>query len=466
MKRIFFIFLFLIIAQSLVSGSTVLENYIKIGLKNNLVLKQEQFSLKISLQALKEARGRFLPSISIEARYSRAGGGRVIDIPIGDMMNPIHQTLNELLKFHGQDSAFPGNLENERIPFLREQEHETKLRIIQPVFHPAVFYYSKIKSGFSKIQKEKVNAFKRELVLQIKESYFIYLKTVKVKEFLENTMVLLKENLRVSESLFRNHKVTEEIVFRSRAEISKLEKQIAEAEKNVRMASSYFNFLLNQPMDTAIETGNNSNRMSENLFDLRELESHALKNRNEFFQMLHAINTAGYGIKLYRSWILPSVTAVVDYGFQGVTYRFTGEDDFWMASLLMSWNLFRGGRDKAKIAQATLEKNRLEAQRGEIENKIRLQVREFYHNHIVARKSVKSAEDLLNSRKRTFQIISKKYEEDMVPQIEYIQARNNYTRAEINRIIARYDFFIKEAYLEYGSALYKFKHEGVKNENK
>jgi len=117
------------------SVETLLNEYIEIGLENNLALKQKNFSYQKSSAALKEAQGMFLPSISIEARYSRAGGGRDIIFPIGDLVNPIHQTLNALL----QAQQFPGDLPNEVIPFLREEEHDTKLRLVQP--HPARFVH-------------------------------------------------------------------------------------------------------------------------------------------------------------------------------------------------------------------------------------------------------------------------------------------------------------------------------------
>lgn len=448
------------------SGSSrpagVLTAYINIGLQNNLVLKQEEFSLKKSLMALKEARGMFFPKISLEARYSMAGGGRLIEMPIGDLVNPIHETLNQLLLLNGQDPGFPADIQNEVIPFLRPHEHETKLRIIQPIFQPAIFYNSKIKSELSKIQRAKLNAFKRQLVSDIKSAYFTYLKTLKIKELLESTRLLLEENLRISVSLFRNHKVTEEIVFRSRAELSKLDQQIAEAEKGIQLAASYFNFLLNQSLDEKIEVSTHSEFLFKPEIPLKKLEDHALGHRYEFEQLYRAINAARFGIKLHGSRFLPSVTAVIDYGFQGEKYGFTGRDDFWMASVVLSWNLFNGFQDSARRKQAKLEKKRLMSQLAELENQIRLQVKEAYYKVIVAKKSIRSSEDVLNSRKEAFHIVSKKYEQGMVPQIEYIQARNDFTNSCIFNIIAVFDCYIKEALLEKASATYKFANEEIK----
>lgn len=435
------------------SESKILQHYIQIGLENNLLLKQEHFSLKQSLSALKEARGMFLPRISLEARYSLAGGGRMIEIPVGELMNPVYQTLNSLLALNGLDQAFPDAIEDEVIPFLRPREHETKLRLVQPVFQPRIFHYIKIRSRVTGIQRARINAFKRELVADIKTAYFSYLKAMKIRDILVDTRKLLEENLRLSRSLFKNHKVTEEIVFRSRAELSKLDYQLAEANKNIKLASAYLNFLLNRPLDQGIGKSEDTDPLSGDIPSLERLESHALNHREEFAQIQASIEVATHKIRLEKSLFLPNVTAVLDYGFQGEQYRFNQEDDFWMASLVFSWNLFNGFQDSEKSIQASVEKQKLLARQMELTQQIRMQVRRAFHDLEVARKNIGSARDLLYSREKAFRIVAKKYEQGMVPQIEYIQARNEYTRAGISRVIAGFDCQIMEARLERASAL-------------
>ncbi len=435
-------------------SNQTLQHYINTAMSNNLALQRETLSLQKSLLALKEARGMFLPSISIEARYSRAGGGRAIEIPIGDLMNPVHHSLNQLLSAHGQVPAFPGNLPNESIPFLRKREHETKIRLTQPLFQPGIFFNAKIKKQLSKAETAKVAAFKRQLETDIKTAYYTYLKTLRVKELLMDTKTLLKENVRISKSLFKNHKRTEDTVFRSEAELGKVEAQLAEAEKNRQTASAYFNFLLNRQLNAPIDTEPqpeikwpvNSSTPSEKR--LQQLETSALKKREEFEQLFRAQNAAQNAVKLHKSSILPSITAVVDYGFQGERYKFTGKDDYWMASIVMSWNLYKGGRDNAKKKQAILALKQLQLQHMELQNKIRLQVKEAFYNLLAAQSQAKSYQQNEKSRKEAFHIVSKKYNEGMVPQIEYIKAQNDLTQASLQRIIAGFDVHIKIAQLE------------------
>jgi hypothetical protein len=115
--------------------NSLIEQYISTALQNNLALKQQDFSYRRSVAALDEARGLFLPSIDINARYSWADGGRTIDIPVDEFLNPIYQTLNMLL----QQNVFPENIESQTIRFLREKEHETKIRAVQPLFNADIY---------------------------------------------------------------------------------------------------------------------------------------------------------------------------------------------------------------------------------------------------------------------------------------------------------------------------------------
>ncbi|MEE9431949.1 MAG: TolC family protein [Melioribacteraceae bacterium] len=449
MKKTFLVF-FVLLANVFAQGE-ILENYIKIGIENNLSLKQKQFSLEQSVTELDEARGMFFPTIDIAARYSRAGGGRDIIFPVGDLFNPIYRTLNT---FHS--TLFPTDLENEVIPFVREKEHDTKVSLILPIIQPALFYNYSIKSNLIEIKEAEKNVYVRSLISEIKISYFNYWKSKQVVNLYSNTIDLVKENLRVSKSLFRNDKVTVDVVHRAKAELSEVEQKQIEADRNVELAKSYFNFLLNKPLDSEIEKSNN-NEQSLVIKDLPELEELAIINREEFSQLEVANKVAEKSKGLAQSNYYPGLVLAVDYGFQGEKYKFGKDDDYWMASLVLNWNLFNGFQDNAKAEKAELEAKKLSAQILEIKNRVKLQVREAYKNLIVAEKTIQSTKERLESYKNSFRILSRKFTEGMASQIEYLDARNKLTQAEVLAIIAQYDYKQKIAELEQIVALIDLK---------
>jgi len=449
---------FLVMIFSAVSplfSQDALSAYIHTGLENNLSMQQQSFSLLTSLCSLRRARGMFLPSISIEARYTRAGGGRVIEFPVGDLMNPVYQTLNQLLSSQGMTPLFPDYLPNETIPFLREKEHETKVRFVQPLFQPALMFNYSIQKRLHLIQKASKTVFARQLVSDIKTAYFNYLKTIQIEDLLDTTALLLKENLRVNQSLYRNGKATQASVSRARSDIFELEQNRAEAQKNMSVARSYFNFLLNRPLDTPIDT-TGIPAVHKHFSVNPGLCSAALENREELFQMKQAIDISQKQIGLSRTAFLPSVTAVADWGYQGESYSFTPRDDYWMASLVVSWNLFNGFQDRNKTRQASLIKHEQELQFEELKNKIVLQVKQAQQNLLVACRSLAAAKSRRSSARKTFSIVNRKFREGIAPQLEYLDARTTMTRAEINAIVSEYNVHIKVAELERVTASYLF----------
>jgi outer membrane protein len=429
---------------ALAGDIAILDKYIETALESNLALQQQEFSYEKSAAALEEARGLFLPSLALNARYSRAGGGRQIEIPVGQFVNPVYQTLNYLL----QQNVFPSDVGVQTFPFLREEEHETKIRAIQPLFKPEIVYNYQIKNRLKEIEESSKELYARQLVAEVKTAYFNYLKALEIISFLDRSRELLQENLRVNEKLVENQKATWEVVYRARADLSLLEKQTAEAEKSLDMARAYFNFLLNRPQESNIDPILLELESAVTEIDLTAAENQALSNRQELKQLAAGIEAASSGVKLNRSAFLPDVFAVLDYGFQGEKYHFGPKDDFWMASLILEWNLFNGFQDKSKTQQAVLEKKKIEARRQELENQIRLQVREAWHNLLVARKDLQSTRDRLDSQKKSFEIIDKKYQQGMALQVEYLDSRNNYLQAEIQQVVATFDYHIRQAEFE------------------
>ncbi len=436
--------LLMLVNISMPAQEEMLANYISIGLKNNLALQQKQFALQKSIATLDEARGMFLPSISLNARFTKAGGGRIIEFPVGDLFNPIHQTLNGLMGYN----AFPTNLENEVIPFLREQEHDTRVSLVQPLFQPAIYYNYQIKENLSEIEKAEVDVYIRALIADIKIAYYQYLIAYNFVDLAKSTDEIVRENLRVSQSLYNNQKVTIDVVYRSQAEVSKVEQSIADANKQIDLARAYFNFLLNRELDAEIEASQITIAKEELQISLEDAEISALKNREELKQLGLAVSIADNSLSMSKSKYLPGIVFAADYGFEGEKYSFTKDDDFWTASVVLQWNIFNGMQDNAKIEQAELEKKKIEAEQREFENKIRLQVRDAYKSVMVSLESLDAAYDQLQSSKKTFEIIEKKYREGISSQIEFIDARTTMTRSEINNILTSFDYKIKLVELE------------------
>ncbi len=458
-------------SQTGMSQHRPLDEYVTEGLENNLALQQQAFDLEKSFGALEEARGLFFPEISVEARYSRAGGGRQISFPVGDLLNPVYSTLNDMLVQQGNLPVFP-NIDNEEISFIRDREQESKVRIIQPLFKPAILHNYRLQQHLATSQEASLEAYRQLLKRDIKVAYYNYLKSERATDIYNAARDLVDENVRVNQRLVDYEKVTQDAVHRARAEMFAVSQQQSEAEKNRDLARSYFNFLLNRPFEEPIQqtdeqflvasinrparvvpaaltiTPGNARPAAQKAF-----QQLALENRYELRQLEAAMLASNAAVKISKSSFLPGIALAVDLGMQGTEYGFGGDRSFYMASVVLSWKLFNGFQNRAKVQQARIENQRLHTRHEELQRQIQLQVQEAYDNLEVARKTYLTATQRLEASSEGYRLVARRYDEGLANQVVFLDARTTLTEAEVNLNMTRYDVLIRMAELEYAAAV-------------
>ena len=202
MKRIIFLVVLVVLRFNLSAQENVLDDYIKQGLEENLVIKQNQLAIENAKYALKVAKGMFLPKLTSQSRYTLAQGGRTIDFPIGDLLNPVYSTLNDMIVAQGGNPQFP-MVQNESINFLREQEYEAKLSITQAIYYPSISINKRIEEQKLIISNTDQEKYRRELSFSIKEAYYNYMKALQYFDLVQETKEMVNENYRVSEKLMK-----------------------------------------------------------------------------------------------------------------------------------------------------------------------------------------------------------------------------------------------------------------------
>jgi outer membrane protein TolC len=432
MKKI--LILILIFIPRLIASQEILDEYVRYGLENNLALKQKFSGYERSLEALREARGLFYPNISLGARYTVSEGGRVIEFPVGDLLNPVYSTLNALTS----SSMFP-QVDNQEIRFLRPTEHETRIRLTQPVFSTDIYYNSRIRKELTMYQEADVEQYRRELVAEIKKAYYDIGMAGNILSTLVETRKLLVENVRVNRKLVENDKATRDILYRSEAELSKMDQDLLRAEKGRKTAEAYFNFLLNRSLsDTVIIARVTTFPLITDLTG--KLTAAALENREEIKKLERYGDIADLQIKRGQSERLPDMFIAVDYGFQGETYKFNKDYDYIQASAVLAWSLFSGFQTRSRIKQSMIEKSIIDKRLEEAKKQIELEVITTLNELLTAEKGITAAETRLINAKEGFRLVNRKYEEGQASLIEFMDARTNLTQSEVNLIISRYAY--------------------------
>lgn len=427
-------------AQQPTTARQLLDGYVADALTANLALAQQSAALARATAGVREANGRFLPTVGLNARYSEFSGV----VNIGDFINPAYAALNQLVG----ESRFPTNV-NATLPFRQE----TKLELIQPLFNDALFGAR----AAARAQRDLAGATRkgamRQLAADVQQAWLGYASTVRAVETLESTLPVLDENMRVSERLIGAGQATPDVLLRARAERSELLQQIEEARRQRDAARRGFNLLRNRDEDVPITLADDSTLLRVDSLSRGALLAHALTHREELAQAGSGISLARAQQRIASSAYLPNLALAASYGVQGDRYRFNSRNDVGLASLVMSWNAFNGGQDAARREQANATRSEAEYRRREAERAIALQVGNAYDAVQSARSTLTTASDRLASAERAFSFVQRRFAEGLATPVEFLSARTAFTSAAINQIITRFTFATRVVELERAAAL-------------
>jgi outer membrane protein len=430
------------------------------ALAANLELEAGSATVEQRLAALDQARARYLPVLDFAARYSMAEGGRTIDIPIGDLLNPVYERLDEMLIADGQPPRF-ARVTNQEIEFLRPHEQETKFVLEQPIYEPRIG--PGVEAGRQELQRAQANlaALRARVVRDTRQAYYRWLAVEQAVAVLEATRELVQANLDANESLYRNGKITRDLVYRAEADLLEVEQQRLAAASDVRLSQSYVNLLRNAPLGAPLPASEIDpatidrfrarfvRRLAGRSPDLDQLQSLATEARAELAGLDAAIAAGEAQQDLARAAFKPRLALGAEAGIQGEVYG-TGEDErYVLASLVLRWNAFRGGADRAALREAKAFTEEVRAIRDLAAQQVRLDVQRALEDLEVAEATLETAAKRTEAADGAFRIVSRKRDLGQINQAEFIDSRRALTDARLNLTRVRAEFLARLAELEY-----------------
>lgn len=427
--------------------SPILDKYVEEGLKNNLALQQQEFSLQRSIYALKEARGLFIPSLNLLADYTYSEGGRSIAVPVGDLLNPVYSTLNQLTN----TNDFP-QVSNTSEQLLPNDYHTTRLQAAMPLLNAEVYYNQKIKKEDINYQQASVNVYKRELVKEIKNAYYSYLQTMQAAKIYTNTAKLLSDNKSTTEALVKNNMSLPGNILKINADLEKVNALHFEAVNNKALAAAYFNFLLNKPFSADIEE---DSLMLNEVTTAGIIKDTTVQNREELLQLQSGLEQNNLFLKMQKSHAIPEVSTFFDIGFQGYGYTFDQVQQYYFGGIQLRWNLFNGFTNTNKVRQSEIVVSSLNVQLEETEKQLMLQLTRARLDLQSAIAKQQASLQALEYAREYYRITQLRYEQNLALLIELSDALTQFAGAQLSLSLSNAEVLIKQSEVERAAASYK-----------
>jgi len=422
-----------------------LDDYIATAFANNQGLKQQQFDLDRSLSALKEARAMYLPTVSLMGSYTKSAGGRTIDVPVGDLVNPVYTALNQLTGTNN----YP-QLENESFLLNPNNFYDAKVRTSLPLINEEIRYNKLIKQQLITSQQAAVNVYKRALVKDIKTAYYRYYQALQGIAAYNSAMTLINENIRVNESMLRNGIRNGTALLRSQTEQQKTNAALIQAQRNSQNARSYFNFLLNRPLKDSVYT---ESIVSAAVLSVPDTTA-GVSRREELKQLETLRQVYTLDEKLQKSGFIPKLNTFVDLGSQGFDFNVNSKTRYYLWGVNLQWDVFTGGQRKYRAQQSHANFNAATARLDQAQQSLMLELDQSYNNYQSAKAAYKSATSQLSFALKYYNDQLKAYRAGQLLYLELIDAENQLTSSRLQLAEAQANLQITLAELERGQATY------------
>jgi outer membrane protein TolC len=451
MKLFKLILIFIFSFNKVFGQSEILNNYVQEGLKNSQILKQQTFQLQKAVVALAEAKTLFKPNINFNTTLSTAQGGRKIEIPIGDLVNPVYTTLNKLTA----TNSFP-QIQNSSEQLVPKDFYDVRIKTTMPLINAELKYNQAIKQEQISLQQSEIQVYKRELVKDIKSAYINYLKASEAIKIYENTIKLLREAERVNESLIKNGSANPTVLVRTRNEIAKINGDFEAARGTQKNAAAYFNFLLNKDFSEKIEI----DTLGRNSFNISLTDGH----REELDKIQKGIDINRQILGLNQSYKKFKIGASLDLGSQGrfaqiasADKNFFAPNAFVLLGVSFDLPIYSSGRNQLKIKQSELEISSLDAQMQQVKNQLDLQAEIAKNSLNAAREIYESKASQVSTAERYYRDMMRRYKEGNLNFIELLDAQTQITTAQLQQSISLYDVWTKWVELERAKASFELK---------
>ena len=434
------------ILSTALNAQTILDDYIQEGLKSNLVLQQKTISWEQAQQSLQVARSYFLPSVNLMTDYVSGEGGRSISMPIGDLLNPVYASLNQIT----QSDQFP-HVENVDQNFFPKNFYDARVGTSVPLINTDLYLNRTIQGQQVMMKQFELAAYKRQLVFDIKSAYFIYLGANAAVKIYESGLQLVNKNVEINESLLRNGKSLPANYLRSKSEAERVKAELNSAQNRAANARKYFNFLLNRDLDTEIDASYNMSQAEP--IDTTYL---AVEGREELHMLRTAKEINQSTLRLTKLSRVPKVNAFFDLGSQAANWRVDDKSRYYLVGVQLSMPLFQGFRTNHTIRQNTLEIEKTQLNISYTTQQLNLAAMVAKNDLQTATQNYVASREQLKSSQSYFNLVEKGYQQGINSLIEFLDGRNQLTLSQLQQNVRLYEMLIASAKVERETASYTF----------
>ena len=288
---------------------------------------------------------------------------------------------------------------------------------------------------------------RQEIIFGVVQAYFNELLAKDNVGVAQTSVEQTQADLTRAQSREEQGLVVHSDVLSAQVQLARSKEALLRSQNAVEVAQAALNVAMGLAEDAPT---NASGHLSEVALDpgtLAERQTHALELRPDFQQAEIGAERARNGSGMARDEFFPKLDLFSSWETDNQTFAARGGNN-WAMGATLSFNIFDGGADRARLARSKAFERRAEALKSQMASAVRLQVREAYLNLETARQRVEVSRGAVAQSEESLRILQNRYEAGLATITDLLRAESDRAAAHQDYLNAIFDYRVGFAALE------------------
>ena len=432
MKKVFTFIISTSFFASAFSQQTVMISRAEIEAKSldeNLQVKMAKSEASLAQTELLGTRAMYLPNVTASYTFTNTNN------PLMAFGSKLNQERITMMDFNPDNLNSPKSISN----------FGTKVEVQQPIINMDAVYQKKAGQIKADVLNIKTERTKEYVQFELKKAYMMLQLAYKMKETLENAKETTLANKKVIDNYFKNGMIQKSEVLYMDVRISEIDSQIQLADSNIKNASDYLCFLLNEDSKDKIlkptEPLEYNGNLVENDFSLNT----SRKDLEAYNKSLEAYDLM---IKSSKAKFLPKLNAFGSWEmYDNKIAQFDANG--YLVGLQLSWNVFDGLKSKSEREKYKSELHKAQTEIEQYTKQSQLELNKAVRSVQDADSKVTFTKQALEQSKEAYRIRKNRYDQGLEKSAELLSAETLMSQKELEFQQAIFEYNTAIAYLEF-----------------
>jgi len=308
----------------------------------------------------------------------------------------------------------------------------------QPLFMGgAILNGYKAASSMAQAQEKQLSAEKNNLFLDVAEAWYGVIKADAFRKTAMEARLQMEEHLNTLERMYIAGILSHNELLKAKVQLSNIRMMEIQAENAGTLSRLALNMAMGVPLDTVYEFPANKTFTDtyKSLPDLDLAIRNAIRDRQDVSALKNMTDAAGYGLKIAKSSMVPSVVSVFNYDWKNTDSSFPPElDSSWNLTIMATMDLFTAGERRHKIHKAESDLNQAEIGLSLARKGVEFEVRAQYATIREKQKAVEIAEIKLEQAEEEYKVASAEFKLGMATSTDVLDASTSLVGAKTDYV--------------------------------